>query len=625
MKKWFLFLTFYLMAMVTLTVQADVDYRILSYEGDLVIHPDNRADFTQTLVFDYASDFNGQYVTLGTAGQVPQGFAIVGRPQVDGWKGASPIPIRVEEEVWHDGRQLKIYNGGQAGDRIRLTIHWQLDNVLHHYRDIAELNWLPISDWEVPLEEVRFQVSTSREASDSQLFAHQGLFKPKVTLQSQHGHYQFTAQNVDKLDIHAYWDQTVLDGPPELSKDGLPQFLATEAAITEAEKNTQAKLYGWLPGLGGASLLASSLAILGFRRSVGLTRRPPRRVYQIPEDLTPLEVSHFIYNDRLVDSLNQAKPDIPLEQVFQASLLDLIDRRYLVLDISEAKPRLIRQTKEGLAPFEENFLHLALAGQDELPLDQVFSDLIYDKGLEAQLKNSLGGAQLEREMRGHGNRYLKQVKTRLNQINQDLAASRPSWVSHYRPLSTRENLFFYLGLLLLLALGGLAFYGFFTSVDYGQHSALFYLAFFGAGSYLALVLSRTHLKVAKRGVLTPSGKVAVEPWQGFRQMLKDIKTFNRVDLEGLVVWNRVLVYATLFGQAKQVQGYITINKIQLPDQSGIDLSHRSYFLVQQSIHRNLVQSQQAASQASHFSVSNRSSGASSGFSGGGGGGGGGSF
>lgn len=626
MKKWFLVLIFWLALGGHWKVEADVDYRILSYTGDLVIQSDNTADFTQTLVFDYQSDYRGQYITLGTAGQVPEGFAIVGQPAVQAKKNQTPVDIQVQEEAWHDGRQLKIYNGGQAGDQVTLIVQWQLTNVLHHYQDIAELNWLPISDWEVPLEAVHFTVRTDRASPDSQLFVHQGHFKPKVTVQSQEGYHRFSASQVSRLDIHAYWDKAVLEGPALLTRNGLPDFLATEAAIVQAEKDLQARLYVWLPVAGGGVLLLSGLAYLAFRRPLGLSSKLPKRVYQIPEDLSPLEVAYFVYNERLEDSISQTDGDLPLEQVIQATLLDLIDRKHLTLEANGNSPKLIRQEQPGLADYETKFLSMALADQDQIALDQLFEDYIYNKGVEAHLKKRLRGAQLEREVRQYGKTYLNRFRTDLGQISQRLAASRPDWVSYYRPLATKEWALSMLGWGLLIGLGGLSVYGFFTSLDYGQASALIYLTLAGLGLILALLLAKTYAKVAKRGVPTPRGQLALEPWEGFRQMLRDIKTFNRVDLDGLVVWNRVLVYATLFGQAKQVEDYIRLNRIDLSDQSGIDLSHRNYFLVQNAIRQNLVNSSQAASQASHFSVENRSSsGISGGFSGGGGGGGGGSF
>ncbi len=42
--------------------------------------------------------------------------------------------------------QGKIYNAGYAGDIVRVTVTWQLSNLLFLYKDIAELNWQPLTD-----------------------------------------------------------------------------------------------------------------------------------------------------------------------------------------------------------------------------------------------------------------------------------------------------------------------------------------------------------------------------------------------------------------------------------------------------------------------------------------------
>lgn len=59
-----------------ITVEAAVDYTIIDYDGELVIHSDNTADYTQTITYEFDSSFNGVYITLGDFGKMPNNFRI---------------------------------------------------------------------------------------------------------------------------------------------------------------------------------------------------------------------------------------------------------------------------------------------------------------------------------------------------------------------------------------------------------------------------------------------------------------------------------------------------------------------------------------------------------------------
>ena len=53
-------------------------------------------------------------------------------------------------------------------------------------------------------------------------------------------------------------------------------------------------------------------------------------------------------------------------------------------------------------------------------------------------------------------------------------------------------------------------------------------------------------------------------WMAFRNMIESIPNFNQSELESVVLWNRILVYATLYGQAKKVSQVLQNHQISLP-------------------------------------------------------------
>ena len=46
-------------------------------------------------------------------------------------------------------------------------------------------------------------------------------------------------------------------------------------------------------------------------------------------------------------------------------------------------------------------------------------------------------------------------------------------------------------------------------------------------------------------------------------MLRDIAKFDKTEVEGVILWNRLLVYATLFGYAKRVSKVMKVQDIHL--------------------------------------------------------------
>lgn len=53
-------------------------------------------------------------------------------------------------------------------------------------------------------------------------------------------------------------------------------------------------------------------------------------------------------------------------------------------------------------------------------------------------------------------------------------------------------------------------------------------------------------------------------WMAFRNMIESIPNFNQAELESVILWNRILVYATMYGQAKKVSQVLKNHQISLP-------------------------------------------------------------
>ena len=269
---------------------------------------------------------------------------------------------------------------------------------------------------------------------------------------------------------------------------------------------------------------------------------------------------------------------------------------------------------------------MAMGQEVSLPLDALFGDFVYDKSQEKVIKKTYSGSQLEREMRAYAKTYLNRFEEGLTNIDRLVMAELLGQEDHFRRLTKRETSRFGLAQFITGLVGLVSLVGIFLSLAHEQFIYLIpYLTLLALTIFIFAVSLSAHTKDLTYGVPTSVGQEALTNWNGFRLMLKSIKRFDSAELDSLVVWNRILVFATMFGSAKQVQSYMRLHNLTLPADTGLTTLTYHPRLFSSAIHHNLISSSHQATQTSHFSVPSSSGGSGGGFSGGGGGGGGGSF
>ncbi|CAD0137707.1 protein of unknown function [Streptococcus thermophilus] len=122
----------------------------------------------------------------------------------------------------------------------------------------------------------------------------------------------------------------------------------------------------------------------------------------------------------------------------------------------------------------------------------------------------------------------------------------------YRDFTFKENMFTTLGnvvFALLFIIPTLATIILFAG--FGSGLGVIYLV---VSLLLALVWHSNRKSIGKRQkrTLAPSHTEEYRHWQYFESMLRSITSFRQSELESVILWNRILVYATLYGQAKKV-------------------------------------------------------------------------
>lgn len=624
MKKTFFLLVLGLFCFLPLSVFA-IDFKINSYQGDLYIHADNTAEFRQKIVYQFEEDFKGQIVGLGRAGKMPSGFDIDPHPKVQAAKnGAELTDVTSEVIEGADGYTVKVYNPGQDGDTVEVDLVWNLKNLLFLYDDIAELNWQPLTDSSGNIGKFEFHVRGDKGAE--KLFFHTGKLFREGTIEKSNLDYTIRLDNLPAkrgVELHAYWPRTDFASARDQGLKGnrLEEFNKIEDSIFK-EKEQSKQLVTWVfPSILSISLLLSICFYFIYRRKTtpSVKYAKNHRIYEPPMELEPMVLSEAVYSTSLeeVSPLVKGAGKFTFDQLIQATLLDVIDRGNVSI-ISEGDAVGLRLVKEdGLSSFEKDCLNLAFSGKKEETLSNLFADYKVSDSLYRRAK-----ASDEKRIQAKGRQLKSSFEEVLNQMQEGVRKRISFWglPDYYRPLTGGEKaLQVGMGVLTILPLF-IGFGLFLYSLDvYGYlYIPLPILGFLGL---VLAVFYYWKLRLDNRdGVLNEAGAEVYYLWTSFENMLREIARLDQAELESIVVWNRLLVYATLFGYADKVSHLMKVHQIQVENQDinlYVDYGWHGMFY-----HSSAQMSHYAsiANTASTYSVSSGNGSSGGGFSGGGGGG-----
>ena len=623
-KRWLIVLIFTCLIIVPKMVFA-VDFSIPSYKGELYIHADNTAEFRQKIVYQFEEDFNGQIVGIGRAGKMPSGFEIVPQPKVEAFKNSHKIEnltSEVTEET--NGYTVKVYNPGREGDRVEVELTWQLKNLLFLYNDIAELNWQPLTDSSESIEKFEFHVSGEKGAE--KLFFHTGQLYREGSIEQSGPDYTIRLDNLPSkrgVELHAYWPRTDFASAMDQGLKGnrLEEFNKIEDSIVR-EKEQSKQLVTWVfPSILSISLLLSICFYFIYRRKTtpSVKYAKNHRLYEPPMELEPMVLSEAVYSTSLeeVSPLIKGAGKFTFNQLIQATLLDVIDRGNVSI-ISEGDAVILRLVKEdGLAIFERTCLNLAFSGKKEVAVSDLFADYKVSESLYRGAK-----AADERRIQTKGRKLKSSFEEALKEM-QEGVKERVAFLGlpdYYRPLTSGEKVLqVSMGVSTILPLI-IGFGLFLYSLD--VHGYLYLpLPILGLIGLVLAAFYYWKLRLDNRdGVLNEAGAEVYYLWTSFENMLRDIARLDQAELESIVVWNRLLVYATLFGYADKVSHLMKVHHIQV-ENPDINL-YVAYSWHSMFYHSTAQMSHYAsvANTASTFSVSSGSGSSGGGFSGGGGGG-----
>lgn len=577
MKRFLLMISLIWSLVCTITIahaDDEVRYSIESYVGHLQLQEDSQATFTQEITYQFQTGYHGQYVTLGSADPLPKGFKIHRHPEVEAYVDGEKREIRVEETDLEDGRQLKIYNARIVGGMVKIKVKWKIDHLLTFYKDIAELNWFPISDGDEKVAKLDFYVD-GLDAKQGKLYAHTGYFNPPAHVERTETGYHIWTKDFPKngkLELHGYWPMTEAlrrDQANEIDKgNGKEKFLKKEKSIEQKTFLYRTLLLKVVPIV---SVLLFILAFIPWIRYFisTRTRRIAKgvRLYEPPQNLPPLVLAKALYQldfERMV--MSREKGQLKFNHLIQATMLDLIDRGNLRLTRDENGETLTCLHYEGLADFELKFIEMIFDQESQINISEVFSRYKIDKvALKKDFRAAKSDTQRDR-IRKVGNDVQSLLKKDAQQLSKrvEKEIAKLGLPSYFRDLSEKEEAFsktgcalhFWLLLILFVSMC-------FLSFGFGSHLSSFYfwmivlLVVLFIPFYILVKIREEHLQSLEN-------LDSQFQWMAFRNMIESIPNFNQAELESVILWNRILVYATMYGQAKKVSQVLKNHQISLP-------------------------------------------------------------
>ncbi|MDI6667135.1 DUF2207 domain-containing protein [Leuconostoc falkenbergense] len=614
--KWrFLILTV-LFAMIGIQqVSADDDYEITNWQQTVAIQPNGDANVTKQVSYSFDDDMHGVVMREGlAAGKKASALTWGGLKSIKvSVNGQAPTVIQPRQGAAQTGYvetktsnavKEKVYYPVRENDKLVVTYQYVLKGLVTNWDDVAEINWRPISDWDVDLDKAKLIVKLPKK-SPKQLKAWvHSRAKGDVKLDKAQGEVIAMSDTVsadESLEIHMYFDsnQTPLN---QLRRSGKRAKLINQQEAAIVAKHNRFVFWMMIIAFLVSPILFVIVLFIVFwqnkkvryqqnlaKRKSGTTGEPVH-IFDLPNDLGPALIA-----ERLAEKSDDAK-------IVVATLLDLVARHKITITYQDMKrpDEITYQVTDenGLQPFELSFVRM-----------------IFGKN---------------RDLVRHGDFKKKQspvsksIRKRIGAFKQALAKAEQQTrivdkIATQKATDTKT-----------MALGGLIVLSVISAVVLGiiadQTQVWSIWAIIVIESVVALV---TLLLTATQKTIfftVPDGMQEQWQWQGFKKMLHDIAHLQDKQVLDVQLWDKILAYAVIFGEAKNVANQMKIWAKDMDWNTDNTLLFVPYYLYGSDWSDGFVTSinQDGAFQSSS-NVSGGGGSFSGGSSGGAGGGGGGAF
>ncbi|MBI4813222.1 MAG: DUF2207 domain-containing protein [Methanobacterium sp.] len=510
----------------------DRSYSIPSLDMDLFLQNDGSIHVKETIHYSFSGTYNGVYRDLPLKnGQILQNVKV------------STQGAYSSQEIIDQGtnQRIKIYLYSDAAKTtsisskdVDVTLEYDLLHVLRFYNDIAELQYKMVGEgWEVPIDQLNAKIHVP--SSDGVKY----WFNPPYYAKNsswQGNTLEVTSGNIpsgDYFEVRMVLPKSQFSANPNngtiINQDALSQIEQIQNDY-QNQLNFKSTLYSILAIL---MILAIFIPVIIYFRY----GREPKIDYQaeyerdIPTDDPPALVNAICgpgFSKKI------GEPDM---DGFKATIMDLIDRKYLLM---EKEP----PSKEGYGIDDSMFLKVN-PGKDKSSLKGFELDILNflkefeEDGLISldQISADLSDRETAKSFRDTYNNWKTDIKDRFlsdDQLNKIFIKKGDTYL----------KIFGVVGIIV----AAIVFFITITESLPAASYALLVSIVLGVVSIISLILPQ---KIA--GQWTTYGEEYDAKWHNFKKYIQDFSLIKEYPPESVTIWNKYLVYATALGAADAVR------------------------------------------------------------------------
>lgn len=587
----FAFLAIFLALQTTTDVKAD-KFTVKNYDVTVDIKKDGNADLTQKIVYDFQGDYHGVYYN-----QDLKGIKGASDPVVTYNNGAGAKTLVNNDSNQNDtvkvtrtdnSMDMKVYHAVDS-EMVTYTYKYQLYGVITNYLDTAELNWKIIGNgWDNDLNNIKLTLNfPEKNITQLQAWTH-GPLAGHTEVDKENGQVVMTLDELpanQSVESHVIFPTTVTaDNKNVVNKKAKARILAAEKSKAEAAnaRRQREKNFYWIM----MAIAGVVIVIIYLYQFIKLHKNPGQK-HQIP---TPLH--HFFDEPEFIPSFTEVILDRQSKANSNSLTADLLN---------EVGYRRMKIDKIG-----KDYQITALVP----PTNEFFKYLIekIGDGKSVCLKD------IRKFARGNDDKMTKKfdkwAKDAAKGREKYLDLSNMNLVDSFKSSTIAVDIV--LGIMLMISL--------ILSSKVLLSSVI--LVVIGLVAWIPYAIIKKKITP-----YTDLGEEEVNKIRAFKRMLEDIDDIKMAEVGDIILWERFLPYAVIFGVSDKVIKALKVN-------FGADVVNNSaiayYYIGSSSFLNSNTGFQTAFTGAISAGGSSSISGGSGGFSGGssggfGGGSGGGAF
>ena len=515
-KKSILLLLIVLFMTVPLSYSSDSRYDLNNVNKDVVIRDDGTCMITEDVTYNIHGDVNGAYRCIELSGAQSIDNVSVETPgyynKLEVINSTGNVTIKVW--LYSDEAKTKKVDPGL----VRVIYHYNFNKGVKVYNDIAEFQYTSWDkNWDSSIDNMTETIHIPGSNKNVEYWNN----PPSAVKSSQWTSDDTLKVDFNRLDSNQRAEQRILM-PKEYIKSTNNADVINKDAKSQIESDQQSYLfmesisdnYGYLAAIISALFMLTPLGIY-----LKYGRDKKSIYYNMEESQNPTDDKPLLINMLLDGQVGEVNAD-----GYNATLLDLIDRKYYKVIASTGSDTIIAQTSRDLSGLK----------RFELDVVDYVNSFRDDKG-HISFKNMTGD-------RNSFSRFLGAwvIDTSHEVSSLDVRRYYNDTASTYTALISYAS---FAVALILLFLAIFVFKGGLTNI----------LAFVFAGLLLVESIALFIMPNTIMGRWTDDGRIFYDRWTNFKKYLLDYSLIKERPPASIQVWGKYLVYATALGCADEVR------------------------------------------------------------------------